>query len=79
MDTTPQALAEQIGDAGSGRLKQVTTEAVNEFLAGHRQRRQQLAQDPEVALRVLKRGNDRANEIANNTLNEVRKAMGTVY
>ena len=79
LDTTPQALAEQIGDAGSGRLKQVTTEAVNEFLAGHRQRRQQLAQDPEVALRVLKRGNDRANEIANNTLDEVRKAMGTVY
>ena len=79
LDTTPQALAEQIGDAGSGRLKQVTTEAVNEFLAGHRQRRQQLAQDPEVALRVLKRVNDRANEIANNTLDEVRKAMGTVY
>ena len=57
----------------------MTTEAVNEFLAGHRQRRQQLAQNPEVALRVLKRGNDRANEIANNTLDEVRKAMGTVY
>lgn len=79
LDTTPQTLAEQIGDAGSGRLKQVTTEAVNEFLAGHRQRRQQLAQDPDVALRVLRRGNDHANEIANNTLDEVRKAMGTVY
>lgn len=79
LDTTPQTLAEQIGDAGSGRLKQVTTEAVNEFLAGHRQRRQQLAQDPDVALRVLRRGNDHANELANNTLSEVRKAMGTVY
>lgn len=79
LDTTPQTLAEQIGDAGSGRLKQVTTEAVNEFLAGHRQRRQQLAQDPDVALRVLRRGNDHANELADDTLSEVRKSMGTVY
>ncbi|GAA4692036.1 tryptophan--tRNA ligase [Kocuria gwangalliensis] len=79
LDTTPQTLAEQIGDAGSGRLKQVTTEAVNEFLAGHRQRRQQLAQDPDVALRVLRRGNDHANELADDTLFEVRKSMGTVY
>ena len=79
MDTTPQTLAEQIGDAGSGRLKQVTTEAVNEFLAGHRQRRQQLAQDPDVTLRVLRRGNDHANELADDTLSEVREFMGTVY
>ncbi|MGY4844078.1 tryptophan--tRNA ligase [Kocuria sp. MNB10] len=79
LDTTPQTLAEQIGDAGSGRLKQVTTEAVNEFLAGHRQRRQQLAQDPDVALRVLRRGNDHANELADDTLSEVREFMGTVY
>ncbi|MFJ4761700.1 tryptophan--tRNA ligase [Kocuria marina] len=79
LDTTPQTLAEQIGDAGSGRLKQVTTEAVNEFLAGHRQRRQQLAQDPDVTLRVLRRGNDHANELADDTLSEVREFMGTVY
>lgn len=77
--TTPQALADQIGDGGAGRLKQLTTAAVNDFLAGHRARRAELAQDPEHVLSVLRAGNARANTIGEQTLAEVRRAMGTDY
>ncbi len=75
----PEQLAEDIGDAGSGRLKQITTDAINDFLKGHRTRRRELAQDNELARRALVRGNQRANEIAERTLDEVRSAMGTIY
>ena len=77
--TTPAQVAEEIGDAGAGRLKQLTTEAVNDFLTGHRRRRQELARDPHLVRDVLGRGNARAHEIAEATLTEVREAMGTTY
>ncbi|MGW4773707.1 hypothetical protein ACWEO2_37425 [Nocardia sp. NPDC004278] len=72
-------LASQIGDAGSGGLEKLTTDAVNDFLAPHRQRRQDLARDPDVIRTVIRAGNTRANEIADHTLDEVRSAMGTRY
>jgi tryptophanyl-tRNA synthetase len=77
--TTPTDLAEQIGDAGAGRLKQITTEAVNTFLADHRRRRAALASDPGYVLSVLRAGNGSANAIGDATLDEVRTAMGTDY
>lgn len=79
LSVQPEELADQIGDAGSGRLKQVTTDAVNDFLAGHRARRRELAEETGLVQRVLARGNQRANEIAERTLDEVRAAMGTIY
>jgi tryptophanyl-tRNA synthetase len=79
LDTDPENLADEIGNAGSGRLKQVTTDAVNDFLAIHRERRNDLAQDLELAQRILRSGNERANQIAEETLTEVRTAMGTDY
>ncbi|MPY10742.1 tryptophan--tRNA ligase [Arthrobacter bussei] len=75
----PEDLAEDIGGAGSGRLKQVATDAINDFLREHRNRRRELAQDEQVARSALQRGNDRANQIAEETLNEVRTVMGTTY
>ncbi|MGE2767185.1 tryptophan--tRNA ligase [Rhodococcus sp. 1.20] len=72
-------LADQIGDAGAGALKELTTTLVNDFLAPHRQRRNDLARDPHHVADVLRVGNERANEIAQQTLYEVRTAMGTVY
>lgn len=76
---TPEAIAEKLGDSGSGALKQLTTEAVNDFLAGHRARRSELAKDSGYVSDILKRGNERANVVANQTLDEVRIAMGTTY
>ncbi|MCT1617328.1 tryptophan--tRNA ligase [Kocuria indica] len=77
--TTPEQVAKQVGDAGAGRLKQLTTGAVNDFLTDHRRRRQELGRDPHLVRDVLGRGNARAHEIAEATLAEVREAMGTTY
>lgn len=75
----PEAIAEEVGDAGAGTLKARTTEAVNDFLARHRARRRELEADPEAVRTVLADGNDRANAIAEATLAEVREAMGMRY
>ncbi len=77
--TTPHELAEEIRDSGSGRLKQITIDAVNEFLAPHRARRAVLARDSQLAGEILRRGNERANHLAEQTLSEVRQAMGMTY
>ncbi|MCY0929390.1 tryptophan--tRNA ligase [Streptomyces sp. H27-H1] len=78
-DRDPQELAEEIGDGGAVQLKKVVTEAVNEHLAPLRARRTELAADRGHVRDVLRRGNERANAVAETTLAEVRAAMGTVY
>lgn len=77
--STPQAIADELGDAGSGALKATTAEAVNEFLSEHRSRRRQLEADKTYVDGILAEGNDRANAIADSTLAEVRAAMGMDY
>ncbi|NYE94506.1 hypothetical protein FHU41_000727 [Psychromicrobium silvestre] len=72
-------MAESIGDGGAGRLKAVATDAVNDYFTPLRARRRELARLPEVALEILRRGNEHANELAEQTLGEVRQAMGMVY
>ncbi|MFF8894861.1 tryptophan--tRNA ligase [Brevibacterium casei] len=76
---TPEAIAEEIGDAGAGALKRAATEAVNEFLADHRARRRELERDPSAIRGILSAGNARANAIADATLSEVSTAMGMDY
>lgn len=75
----PRTIAEEIGDGGSGTLKRVVTEAVNEHLAPIRARRAELEADPAELRRVLAAGNAHANEVAEATLEEVREAMQMVY
>ncbi|MFK0240259.1 tryptophan--tRNA ligase [Microbacterium sp. NPDC090281] len=79
LDVTPEELADDIGDGGSGELKAVTATAVNDFLAPLRERRRSFAADEELVRSILRRGNEHAREIADVTLDEVREAMGTVY
>jgi len=74
---TPEDVAAEIGAAGSGALKKLTTEAVNEYLRPHRARRAELTIADAAA--ILREGNARANTIAEATLDEVRTAMGMVY
>lgn len=75
----PRTIAEEIGDSGAGALKNYLTESVNSFLASHRERRAELAQDMDYVRDVLREGNKRANAIAEETLRQVREAMGMVY
>ncbi|CAN5476342.1 tryptophan--tRNA ligase [soil metagenome] len=75
----PHEVAEQIGDGGSGTLKKMAIEAVNEYFAPIRARRTELEADPAYLAQVLQRGNERARSIAAVTLDQVRDAMQMRY
>ena len=75
----PSALADEIGAGGSSALKDVAVTAVNEHLAPLRERRRTLAQDGDLVRKVLSSGNEHASVVAEETLTEVRTAMGTTY
>ncbi len=76
---TPHQVAADIGSAGAAALKKTVTEAVNEHLAPIRARRAQYAADRGHLRQVLREGNERARDIADTTLAEVRAAMNSRY
>ena len=65
--------------SGGGKIQELTAIAMNDFLGTHRERRRELARDGDLVHVVLRRGNERANAVAEKTLAEVREAMGTNY
>jgi len=75
----PHEVAADIGDGGAAALKGTLTCAVNEMLAPVRARRAEYARDLGYVRRVLREGNERANEIAAATLAEVLTVMGMGY
>lgn len=77
--TTPELIAEQIGSKGAAELKRVATDTINDYFAAHRRRRAELARDRSAVIDVLQAGVERANTIAETTLDEVRSAMGMHY
>jgi tryptophanyl-tRNA synthetase len=72
---SPEAVAERIGDGGSGKLKALLTEALNTTLAPIRERRARYAGDMAYVQEVLRKGVQRAREEGIATLTQVRKAM----
>ena len=76
---SPAAMAERIGDGGSGTLKKIVVDALNSELAPLRERRTQFAADAAVVTDALRRGIAHANAIADATLREVRAAMNMAY
>jgi tryptophanyl-tRNA synthetase len=79
LDSTPQAVADEIGGGGAARLKAVAIEAINDRFAGLRARRAELAADPGYLRSVLSAGNQRAAAIAAGTLQQVRELMHQRY
>jgi tryptophanyl-tRNA synthetase len=75
----PAAIAERIGDGGSGSLKKLVTEALNAELDPVRARRAALERDPQIVIDTLRRGIAHANEVADATLREARAAMNMDY
>jgi tryptophanyl-tRNA synthetase len=69
----PGVVADQIGNGGAARLKQVVTDSVNDLLAPIRARRASF--DAGDAAEILRRGAVRARDIADQTLAEVSEAM----
>jgi len=78
-DTSPQAIAEEIGSGGAAALKAAAADAVNDRFAPIRARRAALVADHGYLRSVLAAGNDRAAAIAAATLNEVRARMHHAY
>lgn len=76
---TPEEIAAEIGDAGCGALKNYVTEVVNDYLAPIRAERAKLEGEDAYIHEILEKGNKKANEIAEETLQKVRDAMGMVY
>ena len=79
LDRQAASIAAEVGDGGSGALKRIVTEAVNEYFREIRRRRADLIQDRGYLRRVLVAGNGSAREIAADTLTEVRRLMHTTY
>jgi tryptophanyl-tRNA synthetase len=75
----PESVAEEIAGAGAGALKRVATDAVNEYLRPVRAARTELGRDPGHLRAVLRRGNERARDLAADTLAAVRRLMHTDY
>ncbi len=63
------------GERGCVSCKQECTSALLETLAPLRKRRQEIESDPRSVENALKKGAERAREVASQTLVEVRKAM----
>jgi tryptophanyl-tRNA synthetase len=76
---TPQAVAERVGAGGAAALKAVVTEAVNDRFAVIRARRAELAGDQRYLRDVLAAGTLRAQSIAEDTLDAVRRLMHFRY
>lgn len=75
----PHEVADEIGNGGSGTLKKVATEAINEMMAPIRARRLEIENNQDVIKQVLRDGIDRANAQAEETLREVHEALDMVY
>jgi tryptophanyl-tRNA synthetase len=69
----------QRGGLGDVKVKDYLFEVLNAELAPIRERRIEFAKDPAAVYEVLREGTARANEVANQTLQEVRKAMKIDY
>ena len=57
-------------------LKEILIEDLKKFITPMRERREQLASDPEYILEVLKEGGERARAKAQKKMDEVREAVG---
>ena len=75
LGTSPEEIAKEIGDLGSGKLKQITTDALNSYFKEIRVKRIQLEKDESYVRSILQAGIKKARETAIETLCEVRKAM----
>jgi len=69
----------QAGGLGDVKIKRYLNEVLQATLKPIRERREQYAQDIPGVYDILKQGSEKANRVANKTLDEVRDAMGINY
>ena len=64
------------GNYGYGHAKLALFDAYMDFFAPMRKRREELLADPGYVDSVLKRGAERAAELAESSMSEIRRAVG---
>jgi tryptophanyl-tRNA synthetase len=64
------------GGMGYGEAKKMLLAKIGSHFEGAREKRRELERDPSVVESVLRRGAERANAVANETMRRVRKATG---
>ncbi len=69
----------QRGGLGDVAVKKYLIEILDQILAPIRQRRAELAKDPQMIYEILKRGSQQAEQVAAATLDEVKTAMQINY
>ena len=79
LERRPEQVADEIGGAGAAALKSLVTDALNERLRPIRTRHRELAKDLAYLRHVLAAGNDRARDVAADTLRTVQELMHTTY
>lgn len=76
-----QELKDQYSHGGLGdvKIKRYLNDVLQAELKPIRERRQRYAEDEQGVYQILKKGSEHANEVANQTLKEVRDAIGINY
>jgi tryptophanyl-tRNA synthetase len=69
----------QLGGVGDMKIKKFLYEIMEEILAPIRERRKYYQEHLDEVIKILEEGTKKANIEANNTLNEVREAIGINY
>jgi tryptophanyl-tRNA synthetase len=69
----------QRGGLGDVAVKKYLIEVLEKILAPIRQKRIELAKDPAAVYEILRKGSEKANIVANQTLQRVRDAIGINY
>ncbi len=72
---SPEAVAAQVGNGGSGQLKKILTESLNEYLRPMRKKRIELESNMDFIKQTLRNGIAEARATASKTLDEVREVM----
>ena len=77
--SSPEAIAESIGNGGGAKLKKVLTETLNEYLRPLRLRRKELEANMDYIRAVLNAGVKQARMVGEQTLVEVRQVMNMEF
>lgn len=67
------------GGLGDVKIKLFLNNILQELLKPIRERRKELEKDPQAVYKILFKGSDEANEVANATLEKMKSAMGIDY
>lgn len=72
-------IAYKIGGIGDGRIKQFLLQVLLEVLTPFREKRKELQKQIPYIMQVLRQGTEKANNVANNTLSQIKRVMGLDY